>query len=916
MKYFLFSAEKTLGQLRRPVFAALALLAAALATSAGLAQTLAPLPREPSAAGAPSLAQAAAPLPHEPAASLAPSFARFFDGTRKLGLGPVDHVDREEIRRSGYSETVGAMQAALPTLNRPHLAVEDGSAHLVPFTLRGLSPDHTMVLVNGHPRHTTALLNVNGTVGRGSVTTALMSVPMAAIEDVEVLRDGSDARYGSGAIAGVINVDLNENRGRTLRLLFGRTNEGDGEVRQVAFGAGDTLGENGVITFNLGWRDRGNTDRATPDTRQQYLGTLTGTTIPTALSGAVGSGTGSAPVGVTFDPREAKADREAQRFGDADSRERTLVVNSRLPLSAHSELYTYGDFLLRTGESALFYRRPGDSRVVRSLWPAGFQPLLQTRIADWNVGTGWRGRSNGWTYDWSLVGGSNTIAYDVVNTNNPTLGAKSPTKFYAGKLGYSEATASVDLSHAVGLGFAKPAAAGLGLEYRRENYWIGTGVDDSWRDGGGLILDGPDAGRAPPEGAQGFPGVRPLDVVNAVRNIGGVHADVTQTIGERLMLAASARCEQAGNLGETTDGKLDGVLKVWGGISVRGSVGTTYRQPHLAQQWFSSTAINFVGGVPFRIRTFDVNDEVARALDAKDLRPEQAHTMSAGLAWQPTAKFGAEVDFYRVDLRDRLILTSNFLGSAVSTFLEARGIRGVTGARFFTNDAASRTEGFDVTAHAAVELAPENRLVLRAAYSRNKSRMTHVGSTPAGLAAVGVTTPLFDLSEEIRLTRSQPRDNFRLSAAWEWQWLEVRLGVLRYGEVETVALTNATADQIAALTPGYRVRLVTQTLRQNAGSTDGAPQLGGPATATDVVQIFDAKWVTDLNLRFRLTEKMAWSIGATNLFDVYPTRNLASRVVNGQAYSGNDNGGTTPYNTVSPFGFNGAFYYSRFDVKF
>jgi len=139
---------------------------------------------------------------------------------------------------------------------------------------------------------------------------------------------------------------------------------------------------------------------------------------------------------------------------------------------------------------------------------------------------------------------------------------------------------------------------------------------------------------------------------------------------------------------------------------------------------------------------------------------------------------------------------------------------------------------------------------------------------------------------------------------------------MRYGEVETVALTDATPDQIAALTPGYRVRLVTRTLPRTAGSANGAVQIGTPATSTDVVQIFDAKWVTDLNLRFRLSQKIHWAVGTSNLFDVYPTRNIASRIVNGQAYAGNDNGGTTPYSSTSPFGFNGAFYYSRFDVEF
>lgn len=862
-----------------------------------------------------AFAQAKPVLPRAPAASLAPSFAKFYEAGRNLGTAPYDQLDRNELRQSGFSDTATTLQATLPTVNRPHFAIDDGTAHLGPITLRGLSPDHTMVLVNGHRRHTTALLNVNGTIGRGSVTTALHSVPMASLEQVEVLRDGSDARFGSGAIAGVINVKLREDAGRRLLLLLGRTAEGDGEVQQVVFGAGAPLGEGGLINVTAAWRDQGHTDRASPDTRQQYLATVTGTTTPVGLSGAVGSGTGPAPAGITFDPREATADREVQRYGDADSREQTLVLNSRLPLSPTSEVYTFGDFMVRRGESAVFFRRPGDSRVVRALWPDGFMPLLETRIHDWHVGTGWRGRANGWTYDAALTGGANTIAYDVINTNNATMGTASPRNFYAGKLGYAEAVASLDLSHAVGLGLTKPAQLDFGVEYRRENYWIEAGSADSWRDAGGLILDGPDAGRNPPEGAQGFPGFRPIDEVDAVRKVGAANVEVAQTIGERLLLAVSARAEKADSLGETTDGKIAGRLALWGGVALRGSAGTTYRQPHLAQQWFSSTAINFIGGSPYQIRTFTVNDPVARALDAKDLRPEHAQTMSAGLAWEPSAQFGAALDFYRVDLRDRLILTSNFIGSAVATYLESKGVSGVTGGRFFSNDAATRTDGLDVTLHAQWKFGAEHQLALRAAYNRNDSRLIRAGPTPAGLAAVGVTTPLFDLTEEVRLTRGQPRDNVRLSAAWEFRRVEVKLGVMRYGEVEAVALTSATQDQIDALTPGYRVRTVTRTLAQATGG-GGAPQIGLPTVATDVVQIFDAKWVTDLNVRLRLGDNLRWSLGASNLFDVYPTQNLASRIVNGRAYTGSDNNGTTPYNTTSPFGFNGAFYYTRFDFTF
>lgn len=863
-----------------------------------------------------ALAQRPTPaLPREPAASLAPSFAQLHDASRNLAPAPYDRIRREELRQAGYSETATALAAFFPTINRPHFAIEDGTAHLGPFTLRGLSPDHTLVLVNGHRRPTTPLLNVNGTVGRGSVSTSLRSVPLASLEEVEILRDGSDARFGSGAMAGVINLKLGEDLGRRLLLLWGQTSAGDGGVKQVVFGAGAILGRDGVISVTAVARDSDATDRAAPDTRQQYLGSAAGTGAPVALSSAVGSGTGAPPAGVVFDPREGRADRAAQRYGDAASNEATLVINSRLPLSAQSELYAFGDLMRRNGEAAVFFRRPGDSRVVRALWPDGFQPLLEARILSWNLTAGRRGRSGDWTYDASLTYGDSTIAYDLEQSNNPTYGAQSPRAFYGGKQGYSEFTAALALSRPLPLGLAKPAMLGLGAEYRRENFRTYAGDEASWRDGGASILDGPDAGRAPPEGSQGFPGFRPSDEVDVARGLGGMNVQLSQRIGSRLHLTASGRSEFAKNIEATRDAKIGGLFELWGGFALRGSAGIADRLPHLAQRWFSYTASNYVSGTPYRIRTFTVDDPVAQALDARELKPEHAETTSAGLVWA-RRDYGAEIDFYRVDLRDRLILSSNFLGSAVGTFLASRGIAGVTGARFFSNDAATRTEGFDAAVRAALQPAQGHRLLLRAAYNRNLSRMTHVGPTPSGLAAVGVTTPLFDLAEEVRLTRAQPRDNLRLTAAWQWRGVSAQLGIMRYGEVETVALTGATAEQIAALTPGYRVRLVSRTLAQAPGLEGGAPQVGAPTTTTDVVQIFDAKWITDLNLKVRLADGIHWQVGASNLFDVYPTQNIASRVVNGRAYTGNDNGATTPYSTTSPFGFNGTFYYSKLDLQF
>ena len=849
-----------------------------------------------------------------PPAVPAPSLAR--PAVAAVTMTPADRIDLRAQRAGGETETGRLLRGELPAANQPQPAIDDGTGHLAPFMLRGLSPDHTAIQVNGHRRHSSALVNVNNSVGRGAMTGGLDALPLAAVAGIDVVRGGGDPRMAAGAMAGGVNLRLHEELGRTAIFHFGRTAGGDGETLEAAVRSGAVLGRNGVVHVTAVWRERGATDRAEADTRQWYFGRGAGG-VATPISGAVLSGTGAPPAGVTFDPREATAARGAQQFGDATLERRAVVANARLPLARDVELYGFGDFSVTKGESALFFRRPGDARVVRALWPDGFMPLLLSRIADWSAGAGWRGRgADGARWDLSATAGANTIAFDVRDTNNASLGAASPREMYAGKLGYAEATVKLEAGRPLGLGLAQPAEATIGVDLRREHYRIRAGAADSWRDGGAVVADGPDAGRTAPQGAQGFPGFRPEDGIDATRGVAAAYAGLTQHVNARLLLALAGRYARTEQAGETLGGSVSARVELGAGLAARGSVARTYRQPHLGQQWYSATATNFIGGQPFDNRTFPVAHPVARALGAAALKPEKGDLAGAGLTWNPVPAFGVEADVFRVDLDDQVVLSSNFLGSAVATFLESRGVSGATGGRFFTNDAATRTDGLEAALRWTWAWAPDGRLTFRGGYHRHKTRLTRAGRTPAGLATLGVTTPLIDSTEEIRLTRGQPRDGARLGVDLEKGRWSAAVRFSRYGEMEAVALTNVTAAQIAALSPGHTVRTVSRVLEQEAGGSAGGPLIGAATTVTDLVQVFSAQWVTDLDLRYRLTDAVRWSVGVANLFDVYPDRAVASRVAGGSAFGGSDNAGTTPYSAMTPFGFNGAFFYTNVEVKF
>src|SRR5258706_2344272 len=255
---------------------------------------------------------------------------RFNDRTIVQSPVPIDVVTQAEMQQTGYTETAQMLEALVPSFNFPRPSLNDGTDHIRPATLRGLAPDQTLVLVNGKRRHTSALVNVNGAVGRGAVSVDFNAIPSSAIDRVEVLRDGASAQYGSDAIAGVINVILARTKGWVFDATYGVTGEGDGRDLKVSASAGLPLANNGTFFVTVFDRNHSHTNRVALDTRQQYFGsTPTGPVLP---SGNVGSGTGLSPAAGTLDSREATVNRFGQRFGDPRAKERGGFVNIDLPL--------------------------------------------------------------------------------------------------------------------------------------------------------------------------------------------------------------------------------------------------------------------------------------------------------------------------------------------------------------------------------------------------------------------------------------------------------------------------------------------------------------------------------------------------------------------------------------------------------
>lgn len=759
---------------------------------------------------------------------------------------PVDVLTATEIKQSGRTETAQIIQSLAPSFNFPRATIADGTDHTRPATLRGLAPDQVLVLVNGKRRHASALINVNGSIGRGSGMVDLNAIPASAIERIEILRDGAAAQYGSDAIAGVINIILKQGAPNELGTTFGQTTESDGGMIQAAGNYALPIGVDGVLQLAGEYRNRGFTNRSAPDLRQQYF---------------------------TGDPRNSDPALNGlinHRHGDADTEDGGLFLNLAKPVSEAAEVYAFGGGTLRRGEATGFFRRPNDDRTVRAIYPNGFLPMIATKISDFSGVAGLRGDRAGWRWDVSANYGRNLFHFDVKNSNNVTLGAASPTEFYAGTLIFDQFTGNVDLAKSFAIGLTSPLNVAVGGEFRRDGYRITEGEPDSYRDGGVTILDGPNAGAQGAPGAQVFPGFRPGDATDESRNNVAGYVDLEAQVVPKVLLGVAGRVERYSDFGSTTDGKITARFEPVPGIALRGAIATGFRAPSLGQSFFSSTATNFITGVPFENRTFPVNTGVAQALGARELTAEKSENYSFGVALNPVKNLSVTADYYQILIDDRIVLSGNFTGAAVRTFLESQGFFGVAGGRYFTNAIDTRTLGVDIVANYGFAIGATSTLRLTGGYNYTVNRVLRVAPTPPALSAFQET--LFDRIERTRIELGQPRSNFSVSGVFSYNALGITARTQRFGEV---TVFDAPPD----------------------GSLD---------------QTFGAKWITDLNASYTFVERLTVTAGVDNIFDVYPDPNSQGNATT----AGNSTFGILRYNQHSPFGFNGAFYYGRVTYGF
>lgn len=748
-------------------------------------------------------------------------------GSRAIGVEaesavPVDIITARQIEMTGATETMQVIQRLAPSFNFPRTTIADGSASVRPASLRGLGPDQVLVLINGKRRHTTALVHVNGTMGRGSTGVDMNAIPVSAIERIEILRDGAAAQYGSDAIAGVLNIVLKSGvtdvslsvRGGTTATDQGVSGDMtyDGELLDAGASKGFKLGK-GWAFVSAEFRDRGKTNRAGPDPRDQIV--------------AGDAGRNSVP-------------QPNHWVGDAETTDRLLFVNAQVPSGDEAFVYAFGGYGNRDATAPGFYRRALQfTQTWPQIYPIGFLPLIETDVEDASGTIGARGQKNRWYWDVSLQAGRNTMDFNIVNTLNASIGPTSKTEFFAGSFVANQLLANIDFSREVEAGLSGPLNVAFGAEFRRESYEIVAGEPDSYRDGGVPASNG---ARAVP-GAQVFPGFRPSNEVDQNRRNAALYADLEGDAASKVRLGVAIRFEDYSDFGSNFDGKATIRIAASERVVLRGAASTGFRAPSLAQSNFSAVSTNFLnipgqGTVPVEVGTFAVSSPVARALGATALTPEDSVHLTGGVALTPADGFDLTADYYSVRIDDRIVFSGNFTGGAITALLAPFN---ATGARFFTNAINTKTDGVDLTAHLR-RAAGGGSVRFFAGYNYNSTKIRGEVSTPAQLAGLG--NVLYDRVERGRTECGQPKHQARFIADWSRGGFMANANLGLYGSYCVKQLNTTGADD----------------------------------------QTFSKKWITDLEAAYRF-QKATIGVGVQNLFDVYPEQVLTQLQPQGVRYS-------------------------------
>jgi iron complex outermembrane receptor protein len=728
---------------------------------------------------------------------------------------PIDIINMKDLTtQSGKIEINQLLQYIAPSFNANKQSGSDGADHVDPASLRGMGPDQTLVLINGKRRHQSSLVTLYGTRGRGNTGTDLNAIPASSIKRIEILRDGAAAQYGSDAIAGVINIVLNDN-----------VNELTGAITYGAFNTnaqGDFLpGTANTANYTLDQNGNGNsyTKRKAFD----------GNTVKFALNYGVAVGENGGFINFTTEYfTKEKVLRPGfdfrKGFGEASMDSYNFSVNSVIPISKRTKFYAFGGNNFRDTDAYAFTRNSGNANVVESFYPGGYTPRITSIVLDNSMTTGVTTETdNGWKIDISNTYGKNLFHYTIKGTMNPSLLMASPTEFDAGGHSLAQNVSNFDFSknYDTVLGGMNLA---FGAEFRTENFIVFAGQEASYTtyDVNGHPITNPATQSPPidpitgdprPGSSQGFPGYSPSNAVDKSRSNLSLYVDTEFDINNRLMLSGALRYEKYSDFGSTTNGKFASRLKLSDHVNLRGSVSTGFRAPSLAQSYYGLHFTNINGAGATEILLSPNDSPVTRSFGIQKLRQETALNSSLGIT-ATFNNFTATVDGYMIKVKDRIVLTSYFDASS-------QGL-GVDQAQFFANAADTKTLGLDIVLAWKKKIDNSTYgITLVGNINDMKIEKVKNGNLDA--------ETFFGKREQAFLLASAPKNKFALNLNYAKNKFDAGLAFTHFSKV--VLIDYAGLDNV-----------------------------------------YDARVNTDLTLGYKMTNHLKLTVGSNNLFNVYPTK--------------------------------------------
>jgi len=809
---------------------------------------------------------------------------------------PVDVIKLSDVGiNTARMDLTSTLNYVAPSFNYNKQSGADGADHVDIGTLRGLGPDQTLVLINGKRRHSTALVGLFGTRGRGGSGVDLNGFPMSAVDRIEILRDGASAQYGSDAIAGVMNIVLKKNTGEwniTTGLAgyndkkfntyqfkdnhdYLYSNPIDGVTKSLSANRGFDLGkQGGFINISFDLLDQGKTFRQ-------------------AASSDITNADG------------LPTNTWRQGFGDGSMNSLGTMFNMELPMNAKTKFYAFGSFNNKNSDAYAYTRNwprkssrfpvnaNGSLIYVPSIMFASgsgdtsYNPHIQTNIQDISLAAGFSGTTNsGWDWDLSNTIGRNNFHYYGDGTFNASIiGSASKTHFDDGGFNFLQNTTNLDLTKQYGKVNDGGIKVSYGTELRYEAYGIFAGELDSYKGYSNTFDQAP--------GSQGFPGFSPDDKLSKNRTVGGLYGDLEYTPNDALLLTGALRLEHYSDFGAVSTFKTSFRYKVVENFNFRGSFSTGYRAPSLQQKYFSNTLTSFSGGNLVQSRIANNDDPITKLAGIPSLKQETSTNMSLGFSWKPTNGLTFTVDGYSIKMKDRVVLSGLFsagdpsLPKALTSKLDALGVQT---AQFFANAVNTTNTGVDVVADYQLKLSNKEKLkiLLVANFQNIAIDEIHV---PSALSTTEYnTSTFFSDREKYFLKASAPKSKFSLNFDYTKNKISLGARVTYFGEV-TLSGFGVNGDGVNPEVPA------------------DADESGN--TLVPEIFYYKGKFTTDLYMNVQLNKKISWVLGADNIFNSHP--DFAVNPVAKYWAGDNETGG--PWDGVQ-MGYNGMRIFSKLVFKF